>query len=95
MLQGGIARTTNNRMEVTAANRRLRAPTRLCEVVVVTDSDYLRCGMTEFLQRWRSNWWKASSGNPVLNQDRWAGTRRTSRLPSRDVDSRGRSLRAC
>jgi ribonuclease HI len=48
-----------------------RAPTWSCEVEVVTDSDYLCRGMTEFLQHWRSNGWKAASGNPVLNQDLW------------------------
>jgi ribonuclease HI len=71
MLQGGIARTTNNRMEMIAAIEGQRSLTRPCEVEVVTDSDYRRGGMTEFLQRWRSNGWKAASGNPVLNQDLW------------------------
>jgi ribonuclease HI len=42
-------------MEMMAAIEGLRALTRACEVEVVTDSDYLRGGMTEFLQCWRSN----------------------------------------
>jgi ribonuclease HI len=67
MLQGGIARTRNNRMELMSAIEGLRALTSPCEVVVVTDSDYLRRGMTEFLRRWPSNWWNAACGNPVLN----------------------------
>lgn len=71
VLQGGVARTTNNRMEMTAAIEGLRALTRACDVEVVTDSEYLRRGMTEFLERWRSNRWKSTSGNPVLNQDLW------------------------
>jgi ribonuclease HI len=58
-------------MEMMAAIEGLCALTRACDVEVVTDSDYLRRGMTEFLQRWRSNGWKAASGNPVLNQDLW------------------------
>jgi ribonuclease HI len=71
MLQGAIARTTNNRMEMIAAIEGLRSLTRPCEVEGVADSDYRRGGMTEFLQRWRSNGCKAVSGNPVLNQDLW------------------------
>ena len=71
VLQGGVARTTNNRMEMTAAIEGLRALTRACDVEVATDSEYLRRGMTEFLERWRSNGWKAASGNPVVNQDLW------------------------
>jgi ribonuclease HI len=71
VLQGGVARTTNNRMEMTAAIEGLCALTRACDVEVVTDSEYLRRGMTEFLERWRSNGWKSASGNPVLNQDLW------------------------
>jgi ribonuclease HI len=58
-------------MEVMAAIEGLRAPSKPCEVEVVTYSDYLRRGMTEFLQRWRSNGRKAASGNPALNQDLW------------------------
>src|SRR6266567_8592138 len=71
VLQGGVARTTNNRVEMTAAIEGLRALTRACDVEVVTDSEYLRRGMTEFLARCRSNGWKSASGNPVLNQDLW------------------------
>ena len=71
MLQGGTARTTNNRMEVTGSDRRTACADQACEVEVVADSGYLRRGMTEFPQRWRSNGWKAASGNPVLNQDLW------------------------
>lgn len=71
VLHGGVAQTTNNRMEMMAAIEGLRVLSRPCDVEVVTDSDYLRRGMTEFLERWRSNGWKAASGNPVLNQDLW------------------------
>ena len=71
MLQGGTARTTNNRMEVTGSDRRTACADQACEVEAVADSGYLRRGVTEFPQRWRSNGWKAASGNPVLNQDLW------------------------
>ncbi len=71
VLQGGVTQTTNNRMEMTAAVQALRALSRPCDVKVVTDSEYLRREMTEFLERWRSNGWKAASGNTIANQDLW------------------------
>ena len=71
VLRGGVAQTTNNRMEMMAAIEGLRVLSRPCDVEVATDSDYLRRGMTEFLERWRSNGWKTASGSPVLNQDLW------------------------
>ena len=71
VLQGGATRTTNNRMELTAAIEGLRALKRFCEVRVVTDSEYVMRGMTEFLERWRSNGWTTASGNGVANRDLW------------------------
>jgi hypothetical protein len=53
------------------SDRRTACADQACEVEVVADSGYLRRGMTEFPQRWRSSGWKAASGNPVLNQDLW------------------------
>jgi hypothetical protein len=76
------------------SDRRTACADQACEVEVVADSGYLRRGVTEFLQRWRSNGWKAASGNPGSQSGSVVGTGRTSWLPSRDVDSRGRSLRA-
>jgi ribonuclease HI len=58
-------------MEMTAAVEALSALRQRCDVTVVTDSEYLRRGMTEFLERWRSNGWKAASGNGVANRDLW------------------------
>jgi ribonuclease HI len=72
VLTGAVTQTTNNRMEMTAAIEGLRALTRACDVEVVTDSDYLRRGMTEYLERWRMNGWKCASGDRVLNRDLWA-----------------------
>jgi ribonuclease HI len=71
VLQGGVADTTNNRMELTAAIEGLRALKRACSVMVVTDSEYVRRGITEFLSRWKSNGWRAANGKPVVNQDLW------------------------
>jgi ribonuclease HI len=70
-LSGGEADTTNNRMELTAAAEALAALTRPCEVVVHTDSEYLKNGIT----RWHTGWvrknWRNASGDPVKNMDLW------------------------
>ena len=70
MLQGGTAdNEQSDRSD--GSDRRTACADQDCEAVVVADSGYLRRGMTEFPQRWRSNGWKAASGKPVLNQDLW------------------------
>ena len=71
VLQGGMADTTNNRMELFAAIEGLRALKRASQVTVLTDSEYVRRGITEFLPRWKANGWRASSGKPVVNRDLW------------------------
>ena len=55
VLQGSTADTTNNRMELVAAIEGLRALKRACRVTVLTDSEYVRRGITEFLPRWKTN----------------------------------------
>lgn len=71
VLQGGASLTTNNRMELRAVIAALRALTRPCGVEVFTDSEYLRRGVTEWLERWRRNGWLTASKQPVKNQDLW------------------------
>jgi ribonuclease HI len=71
VLQGGASLTTNNRMELRAVIAALRALTRPCTVEVFTDSEYLRRGVTEWLERWRRNGWRTSRRQPVKNQDLW------------------------
>jgi len=70
-LTGAEAATTNNRMELTAAAAALETLTRPCHVVLHTDSEYLRNGIT----RWHTGWvrknWRTSSGDPVANMDLW------------------------
>ena len=58
VLQGGVADTTNNRMELIAAIEGLRALKRASQVTVLTDSEYVRRGITEFLPRWKANGWR-------------------------------------
>src|SRR6202011_2420806 len=71
VLQGGVADTTNNRMELIAAIEGLRALKRASQVTVLTDSEYVRRGITEYLPRWKANGWRASTGKPVVNRDLW------------------------
>jgi ribonuclease HI len=70
-LSGGDPVTTNNRMELTAAAAALEALTRPCRVVLHTDSEYVRNGIT----RWHTGWvrrnWRNAAGDPVANMDLW------------------------
>jgi ribonuclease HI len=68
---GSEAHTTNNRMEITAAIEGLRALREQCEVEVVTDSEYLKNGITTWIKGWKRNGWKTAARKPVVNQDLW------------------------
>ncbi|HXG27797.1 MAG TPA: ribonuclease HI [Nevskiales bacterium] len=70
-LKGGERLTTNNRMELTAAIMALEALTEPCRVELVTDSEYLRQGITVWLARWKRNGWKTADRKPVKNADLW------------------------
>ena len=70
-LSGGEAETTNNRMELMAAIRALEALTEPCEVVLHTDSQYVRKGITEWMPNWLRRNWRTAGGDPVKNQDLW------------------------
>ncbi|NUM53272.1 MAG: ribonuclease HI [Candidatus Hydrogenedentes bacterium] len=69
-LSGAEPNTTNNRMELTAAVRALEALTRPCEVIMHTDSEYLRNGITSWLPSWKRNGWKRKEG-ALKNVDLW------------------------
>lgn len=71
-LGGGEPRTTNNRMEMTAALEALRSiSSETGPVEIVTDSSYLVGGMTSWLAGWKRRSWKKIDGSPVLNRDIW------------------------
>jgi len=70
-LSGAEAHTTNNRMELTAAIEALRALKRPCRVEIVTDSEYLKRGVTEWLPRWVAQGWRRAHGQPIENLDLW------------------------
>ena len=63
--------TTNNRMELTAAIEGLRALNQPCEVEVITDSEYVKNGITQWIHSWKRNNWITSAKKPVLNADLW------------------------
>jgi ribonuclease HI len=68
---GCASLTTNNRMELTAAIEGLRAVKEPCEVEVVTDSEYVKNGITQWIHAWKRNGWKRSDKKPVLSVDLW------------------------
>jgi ribonuclease HI len=70
-LSGADATTTNNRMELTAATMALEALKRPCRVVLHTDSEYLRNGVTRWHQGWVRRNWRNSAGDPVANIELW------------------------
>lgn len=70
-LWGGEKETTNNRMELKAAIEGLAALKRPCQVVLTTDSQYVRKGITEWIHGWRKNGWKTAAKKPVKNADLW------------------------
>jgi len=70
-LSGGESETTNNRMELKAAIEALSALTRACEVDIYTDSQYVRGGVTGWMENWKRNGWKTSDKKPVKNEDLW------------------------
>jgi len=68
---GSERQTTNNRMELKAAVEGLRALKQRCEVEIVTDSNYVKNGITQWIQNWKRNGWKTSDKKAVVNQDLW------------------------
>lgn len=70
-LCGGEPETTNNRMELMAAIEGLLALKQTCQVVLTTDSEYVRQGITTWLVSWKKRGWKTANKKPVKNIDLW------------------------
>mgnify|MGYP006281750183 CR=1 FL=1 len=70
-LSGGEPATTNNRMELMAAIRALETLERPSDITVVTDSQYLRQGITGWIHAWKRNGWKTAAKKPVKNAELW------------------------
>ncbi len=70
-LKGGEVMTTNNRMELMAAIAALEALGKPSKLTVVTDSAYVKGGITEWMAGWKRKGWRTSTGKPVKNEDLW------------------------
>lgn len=70
-LSGGEPETTNNRMELMAAISALESLTRPSTLTIVTDSAYVKNGVTGWIHGWKRNGWKTADRKPVKNADLW------------------------
>ena len=70
-LSGGEAETTNNRMELMAAIQALEVLDRPAAITIVTDSAYVKNGVTGWIHGWKRNGWKTASKKPVKNAELW------------------------
>ena len=70
-LKGGEPDTTNNRMELLAAISALEALGRASSITLVTDSAYVKNGVTQWIHGWKSNGWRTANRKPVKNVDLW------------------------
>ena len=70
-ISGSEKNTTNNRMELLAAIMSLKKIKTNSEVVIFTDSAYVKNGITEWMKNWKKNGWKNSNKKPVKNKDLW------------------------
>lgn len=70
-LFGGELQTTNNRMELTAVIEALTALKKPCKVALYLDSEYVRQGITQWINGWKAKGWKTAAKQPVKNVDLW------------------------
>ena len=70
-ISGGLVDTTNNQMELIAAIETLKALKKYTEICIITDSNYVKKGITEWLPSWKKNNWKTSSRKEVKSRKLW------------------------
>lgn len=70
-LCGGAADTTNNRMELLAAITALETLERATDLTIITDSVYVKDGITKWINGWKARGWKTAAKKPVKNEDLW------------------------
>ena len=70
-LSEGFFLTTNNRMELLAAIVALETLKRPCNIVLTTDSQYVRQGITQWIHNWKRRGWRKADKSPVVNVDLW------------------------
>jgi len=70
-LYGYEPETTNNRMELMAAIKGLEVLDQPCDVILTTDSQYVRQGISQWMDNWKKRGWKTAAKKPVKNKDLW------------------------
>jgi len=70
-ISGGEPHTTNNRMELMAAIMALETLSEACDIILTTDSQYVRQGICDWMPNWVRKNWKTAAGDPVKNRDLW------------------------
>ena len=70
-LNGYSLKTTNNIMEITAVIEALKSLTRPCTIILTTDSNYVKNGITEWIHNWKKKGWKTANKKPVKNKECW------------------------
>ena len=70
-IKGFSLNTTNNIMELTAVIEALRSLTRSCEIIITTDSNYVKDGILKWIHQWKKKGWKTAGKKPVKNKDLW------------------------
>jgi len=71
IISGAVAESTNNRMELQAAIEGLKALKSRCTVDLTTDSQYVRKGISSWMNNWKANGWKTAQKKPVKNRELW------------------------
>ncbi len=70
-ISGSVSSTTNNRMELMAPIMALKKIKKKSEITILTDSKYVKDGITVWIKKWKLNNWKGSNKKPVKNKDLW------------------------
>ena len=70
-LNGYSSKTTNNIMEITAVIEALKSLTRPCAIILTTDSNYVKDGITQWIHNWKKKGWKTANKKPVKNKEYW------------------------
>jgi len=70
-IKGFAPATTNNIMELTAVIEALRSLTRPCDIIITTDSNYVKDGITNWIHTWKTKGWKTADKRPVKNKELW------------------------
>jgi len=70
-IKGYSKHTTNNIMELTAVIKSLKILKRSCDIIITTDSQYVKNGITKWIHNWKKNGWKTANKKPVKNKELW------------------------